>query len=151
MATYRTQMQERLGRPFKKDEFVHHIDGDRSNNDEHNLAIMTRQAHGRLHTRERKLSQRWEPKPPPRITGEQVKTARMLLRMTQAALAERAGLGILVIKRFERGSDPRASTVNAIERALVEAGVTLIDDRAASPAGAGAGVRLTARAEGSAP
>jgi transcriptional regulator with XRE-family HTH domain len=80
------------------------------------------------------------------ITSDQCRAARALLRMTQATLAERAGLGILVIKRFERGSDPRASTVNAIERALVEAGVTLIDDGAASPAGAGAGVRLTQRA-----
>jgi hypothetical protein len=57
-------------------------------------------------------------------------------------------LGVLVIKRFESGSDPRASTVNAIERALVDAGVTLIDDGAASPAGAGAGVRLTRPAVG---
>ena len=39
-----------------------------------------------------------------------------------------ASVGVLVIKRFERGSDPRASTGNAIERALVEAGVSLIDN-----------------------
>jgi hypothetical protein len=81
------------------------------------------------------------------INSDQCRAARALLRMTQAALAEKTGLGVLVIKRFERGSDPRASTVNAIERALVGAGVTLIDDGAASPAGAGAGVRLTKRAE----
>jgi len=80
------------------------------------------------------------------ITSDQCRAARALLRMTQATLAERAGVGILVVKRFERGSDPRASTVNAIERALVEAGVTLIDDGSVSPSG-GAGVRLTARAE----
>ena len=41
-----------------------------------------------------------------------------------------------MIKRFEKGSDPRAPTVNAIERALISAGVVLIDDGAASPAGA---------------
>jgi transcriptional regulator with XRE-family HTH domain len=81
------------------------------------------------------------------ITSDQCRAARALLRMTQATLAELAGLGVLVIKRFERGSDPRASTVNAIERALVEAGVTLIDNGAGSPAGAGPGVRLTRRAE----
>jgi hypothetical protein len=63
-------------------------------------------------------------------------------------LAEAAGVSLAVLKRFERGSDPRASTVNAIERALVDAGVTLIDDGAVSPAGAGAGVRLTRRAGG---
>jgi predicted transcriptional regulator len=66
--------------------------------------------------------------------------------MTQKTLAEAAGVGVLVIKRFERGSDPRASTVNAIERVLVDAGVILIDDGAVS-AGGGAGVRLTVRAE----
>jgi hypothetical protein len=48
---------------------------------------------------------------------------------------------VLVVKRFEKGSDPRRSTVVAIERVLVEAGVTLIDDGAPSPTG-GSGVRL---------
>jgi predicted transcriptional regulator len=81
------------------------------------------------------------------ITSDQCRAARALLRMTQAKLAELTGLSVLVIKRFERGSDPRASTVNAIERALVDAGVTLIDDGAMSPAGAGAGVRLAQRAD----
>jgi predicted transcriptional regulator len=78
------------------------------------------------------------------ITSDQCRAARALLRMTQAVLAERAGLGVLVIKRFEKGSDPRASTVNAIERALVEAGATLIDDGAVSPGG-GPGVRVASR------
>jgi transcriptional regulator with XRE-family HTH domain len=67
------------------------------------------------------------------------------LGITQAALAEAAGVSLPVIKRFERGADPRASTVNAIERALVEAGAELIDDGAASPPGAGEGVRLRGR------
>jgi DNA-binding XRE family transcriptional regulator len=49
---YRSLMQKRLGRPFLDDEVVHHVDGDRSNNDEHNLSIMTRRAHAR----ERKLA-----------------------------------------------------------------------------------------------
>jgi transcriptional regulator with XRE-family HTH domain len=80
------------------------------------------------------------------INPAQCRAARALLRMTQATLAERAGIGVLVVKRFEKGSDPRASTVNAIERVLVDAGVTLIDDGAASPTG-GSGVRLSARAE----
>src|SRR5262245_9547736 len=65
MSPHRSRMQKRLGRPFKDDEIVHHIDGDRSNNDEHNLAIMTKRAHVRLHVRERKLSasaKKWENK-----------------------------------------------------------------------------------------
>jgi hypothetical protein len=56
MSRYRKLMRERLGRPFLDDEIVHHIDGDRNNNSEHNLAIMTRQAHVRLHARERELA-----------------------------------------------------------------------------------------------
>jgi transcriptional regulator with XRE-family HTH domain len=77
------------------------------------------------------------------ITSAQCRAARALLDMTQASLATVAGVSLPVIKRFERGADPRASTVNAIERALINAGITLIDDGASSPPGAGAGVRLT--------
>jgi predicted transcriptional regulator len=81
------------------------------------------------------------------ITSDQCRAARSLLRMTQSTLATAAGVGVLVIKRFEAGSDPRASTVNAIEKALTAAGITLIDDGAAS-SGGGVGVRLTLREEG---
>jgi len=55
MRTHRIKMEQRLGQPLKEDMVVHHIDGDRRNNDEDNLAIMTRKAHARLHARERKL------------------------------------------------------------------------------------------------
>jgi hypothetical protein len=77
------------------------------------------------------------------LNSAQCRAARALLRMTQSALASAAGVNVIVIKRFEAGSDPRSSTVNAIERALVDAGVVLIDEGAASPPGGGAGVRLT--------
>lgn len=60
----------------------------------------------------------------------------MILRLAAAS-----GVSLPVIKRFESGSDPRASTVNAIERALVAGGIVLIDEGAASPGG-GQGVRL---------
>lgn len=42
-------MEDRLGRPLKDDEVVHHIDRDRSNNSPDNLALVTRAGHGRLH------------------------------------------------------------------------------------------------------
>ena len=75
------------------------------------------------------------------ISGIQCRAGRALLGMTQIALARAAGVSVLAIKRFERGSDPRASTVNAIERVLTDAGVLMIDNGALS-AGGGPGVRL---------
>lgn len=50
-------MEARIGRRLRADEVVHHIDGDRSNNNIDNLALMTRAAHTRLHRREQRLSQ----------------------------------------------------------------------------------------------
>lgn len=50
------KMEERIGRRLRVDECVHHIDGDRANNDDDNLALMTRAAHSRLHRREDELA-----------------------------------------------------------------------------------------------
>lgn len=50
------KMEDRLGRRLKEDEVVHHIDGDKSNNSESNLALCTRAGHTRLHRREDKLA-----------------------------------------------------------------------------------------------
>lgn len=42
-------MEQRLGRHLRADEHVHHIDGDRQNNSENNLALVTKSGHARLH------------------------------------------------------------------------------------------------------
>lgn len=42
-------MERRIGRRLLSDEIVHHIDGDKQNNDESNLALMTMSAHARIH------------------------------------------------------------------------------------------------------
>jgi hypothetical protein len=42
-------MEARIGRRLLPDEVVHHIDGERANNNQNNLALMTRSAHTRLH------------------------------------------------------------------------------------------------------
>lgn len=42
-------MEERIGRRLLSDEVVHHIDGNRSNNDISNLALVTKSGHSRLH------------------------------------------------------------------------------------------------------
>lgn len=50
------KMEERIGRRILPDEIVHHIDKDRQNNDENNLALMTRSGHTRHHRREERLT-----------------------------------------------------------------------------------------------
>lgn len=42
-----------IGRRLARDEVVHHIDGNRANNDRSNLQLMTRAAHAALHQEER--------------------------------------------------------------------------------------------------
>ncbi len=42
-------MEERLGRRLLPKEVVHHVDGDKTNNNIDNLALMTQSGHGRLH------------------------------------------------------------------------------------------------------
>ena len=47
--THRIVAEQILGRPLKRDEIVHHIDGNKRNNDPSNLMVMTQSEHCRLH------------------------------------------------------------------------------------------------------
>lgn len=42
-------IERRIGRKLLPDECVHHIDGDKTNNEENNLALLTKSGHSRLH------------------------------------------------------------------------------------------------------
>ena len=58
-----------------------------------------------------------------------LKAARALLGIRQSELAKSAGISLATLNNFERGiGDPRASTIEAIERTLRRAGITFTDD-----------------------
>ena len=46
---HRVVVEQMLGRPLGRDEHVHHIDGDRTNNDPSNLVVMGASEHARHH------------------------------------------------------------------------------------------------------
>ena len=50
--THRVVAEAMLGRKLRSDEVVHHIDGNKRNNDPSNLQVMTRSEHARMHTLE---------------------------------------------------------------------------------------------------
>ena len=52
--THRVVAERKLGRPLKAGEIVHHIDGNKRNNDPDNLMVMTQSEHCRLHFTKRK-------------------------------------------------------------------------------------------------
>jgi predicted transcriptional regulator len=72
------------------------------------------------------------------ISPSQIRGARAMLGMKQTELAERAGISKTGLINIESGaSDPKASTLQAVQRALESAGVEFIAEN-----GGGAGVRL---------
>jgi transcriptional regulator with XRE-family HTH domain len=75
------------------------------------------------------------------IAPLQIRAARALLNWTQADLAKHAKMSVTGLNNLERGaSDPKASTLRAIQGALEVAGVEFIAEN-----GGGAGVRLRKR------
>lgn len=72
------------------------------------------------------------------ISPQQIRGARAMLGLTQAILANAAGISTTALNNIERGAaDPKASTLAAIQRALEDAGVEFIPEN-----GGGSGVRL---------
>ena len=49
---HRVIAEQMLGRALKRNEIVHHIDGNKHNNEPSNLQIMTQSEHVRLHLQE---------------------------------------------------------------------------------------------------
>lgn len=75
------------------------------------------------------------------ITPAQIRAARALAGWTQADLARASGVSEVAIKNLERSAtDPRVSTINAIQAAFDMAGIIFLD--AGDVRDGGPGVRL---------
>lgn len=62
------------------------------------------------------------------ITPSQIRAARALLGWRQADLAEASGISAVAIKNIEREeTDPKATTLTAIQKAFTKAGVIFLD------------------------
>lgn len=71
-----------------------------------------------------------------KISGSQIAAARELLKITQAELAEAAGVGMRTVVRFETGdAEPHAANLDKIRAELERRGIEFTN-------GTGMGVRL---------
>jgi predicted transcriptional regulator len=63
------------------------------------------------------------------ITACQIRAARALLGWSQQDLADKSVISVNAIRRLETGHvDPRLSTVTAVQKAFVKAGVVLLSN-----------------------
>ena len=61
------------------------------------------------------------------ITSRQIRAARALLGWSQQQLADKAIVSVNALARLERGEvDPRMSTLSAVHKALMEAGIEFL-------------------------
>jgi len=62
------------------------------------------------------------------ITSDQIRAARAILGWKQTDLARLSGISEISVKNIERGAtDPRSSTLEALEKAFGKAGVVFLD------------------------
>lgn len=79
------------------------------------------------------------------ITPAQIRAARALIGWKQTDLSEASGVSEISIKNIERGStDPRSSTLYALQKAFLKAGVVFLDE--GDTRSGGPGVRLKRKA-----
>lgn len=75
----------------------------------------------------------------PMLNRYQILAARSMLEMTRADLAEKVGLSVTGLGNIETGlSDPKVSTMEAIQHALEASGIVFIEPSD----GLGPGLRL---------
>jgi transcriptional regulator with XRE-family HTH domain len=71
------------------------------------------------------------------VTREQVRMARAALDWSMRELAEKAGVAMNTVNRYENGADALGENLLKIRRALEAGGVVFIDEN-----GGGVGVRI---------
>jgi transcriptional regulator with XRE-family HTH domain len=75
------------------------------------------------------------------ITAAQIRAARALIGWKQTDLAAKSGVSEISIKNIERGhTDPRSSTLGALQAAFDKAGIVFLE--AGDTRDGGPGVRL---------
>ena len=100
---HRYVMEKHLGRSLRRDEVVHHKDGDKQNNDIQNLEVLSLSEHSRMHNTDRvvseetrkRMSESGKGKPRNRkLTTEQIKQIRMLSAegLSQRKIGEIVGI-----------------------------------------------------------
>ena len=79
------------------------------------------------------------------ITPAQIRAARAMLGWTQSNLSRESGISEITVKNIERGAtDPRVSTMQAIQDAFARADLEFLDPGQSSPDG-GMGIRFRGR------
>ena len=82
------------------------------------------------------------------ITAGQIRAARALIGWTQTDLAKASGVSEISIKNIERGAtDPRSSTLAALQQAFDKAGVMFLEVGDVRDGGAGVRLKKVRRGE----
>ena len=81
------------------------------------------------------------------ISVDQCRAARALLDWSAQRLADKAGVGVATVRRYEAGASIADQSMAAIEDTLLQAGITLIGTGDVSRDG-GEGVRLSPKSPG---
>lgn len=94
---HRVIAEQMLGRPLDAHEHVHHIDGNKHNNDPKNLAVLTRVEHIKIHRKEIWAGQKLKRK----LSSEQVEEIRKS-KLCHREIALIYGVSLTLVGQIKR-------------------------------------------------